>query len=75
MMDNLDRLISLREVGLRSEGIGPTEEWSPCPNDVFQRRHDVFWRIVGALLESEEGTYEDLPDYLTETATQQLENN
>jgi hypothetical protein len=74
-MENLDRLISLREVGLRSEGIGPTEEWSPCPNDTFQRRHDRFWRIVAALLETEPGGYDDLPEYLTETASEQLADN
>jgi hypothetical protein len=35
----------------------------------------MFWRIVAALLESYDGTYDELPDFLTETASEQLEQN
>jgi hypothetical protein len=74
--DDAERLIAvLYAVGLRSEGIGPTDEWSPSPPAVYQKRHDMFWSIVAAILEAEPGDYDDLPIYLTECATDQLNDN
>ena len=71
-MEDLDRLIFLREVGLRSDGIGPRAEWSPVPENAFQRRHDRFWRTVAGILEDEPGEYDDLPEWMTEDASEQL---
>lgn len=76
MDEAAERLImTLNMVGLRSEGIGPTGEWAPCPAAVYQKRHDMFWSIVAAILEGEPGDYDDLPIYLTECATDQLNDN
>lgn len=71
-MENLDGLIFLRKVGLRSDGIGPHEEWSPVPEGAFQRRHDGFWRAVAGMIEDEPGEYEDLPEWMTEEAAEEL---
>lgn len=68
-MDDLDKLIVLSEVGLRSEGIGPMLEWSPVPADLFQRRHDRFWALVSDLLPDDE---EDEPFWMSEDAATQL---
>lgn len=61
--------------GLMTEGLGPDLEWSPVPVIEFRDRHDTFWKLVAALLLTEPGEYDDLPDYLTETATALLEAN
>lgn len=58
--------------GLMTSGVGPRLEWSPAPVVEHARRHDTFWKLVAALLLTEPGEYDDLPDYLTETATAQL---
>ena len=74
-MENLDRLISLREVGLRSEGLGPDAEWAPVPEDKFQLRHTRYWGQVSDLIENEPGDYDDLPRWMTEDAALDLELN
>jgi hypothetical protein len=71
----MDRALQLEGLGLLTEALGPQVEWSPVPPTAFQRRHDMFWRVVAAVLESEPGTYDDLPEYLTESATEQLQAN
>lgn len=73
--DDMDRALRLEGSGLLTEGIGPQAEWSPVPPDVYQRRHDTFWRIVTGLLTDADEDYDDLPDYLTEVGTEQLESN
>jgi hypothetical protein len=74
-MADLDRLIALRAVGLRSEGIGPDDEWAPVPDFTFQQRHAGFWGQVSDLIENEPGDYDDLPRWMTEDAAEQLEHN
>lgn len=74
-MDDLGLALRLEGLGLFTEGLGPQAEWAPVPPRVFQRRHDTFWQVVARMLESEPGEYDDLPDYLTETASEQLEAN
>jgi hypothetical protein len=71
----MDRALQLEGLGLLTEALGPQAEWAPVPPNAYQRRHDTFWRIVAALLESEPGDYDDLPDYMTETGTDQLQAN
>jgi hypothetical protein len=75
VMDELNRLIWLRQMGLSSEGIGPPGEWAPSPGIVYQRRHDAFWNVVAGILNDEEGEYEDLPDWMTEVGSEILEHN
>lgn len=70
-----DRLILLWGVGLRSEGIGPHEEWDPVPPGDHQVRHNTFWKNIAGMISSEPGDYDDLPEWMTETASQQLEAN
>lgn len=72
---NRDRLIALSDRGLRSEGLGPDPEWAPCSPVVFQRIHARYWGIVAVMIDGETGGYEDLPDWMTEIATEQLELN
>jgi len=72
-MEEMARLIE--EIGLRSEVLGPRQEWSPLPPKAYQRRHAAFWGVVDSMLSSEPGTYEELPDWMTEVATAQLLNN
>jgi hypothetical protein len=61
--------------GLMTSGLGPDDEWCPTPVNDHAVLHDTFWKLVAALLMTEPGEYDDLPDYLTETATQLLEAN
>lgn len=70
-----DRLIALRMQGLRSEGLGPEAEWSPVAEGEFQRRHAQFWAIIAEMICKEDGDYDDLPEWMTETAAQELELN
>jgi hypothetical protein len=65
----------LDAVGLRSEYLGPLQEWKPAPPDTFQKRHDAFWSLVTALLESEPADYDDLPEWMTEDAALILMEN
>lgn len=58
--------------GLMTTGLGPDLEWFPVPVIEHADRHDIFWKLVAALLLTEPGTYDELPDYLTETGTEQL---
>lgn len=69
------RALRLEGSGLLTEAIGPVAEWAPVPPDAFQRRHDTFWRIVTGLLTDTDEDYDDLPDYMTEVGTEQLEAN
>lgn len=72
---DMERALRLEGSGLLTEGIGPQPEWAAVPPDMFQRRHDTFWRIVTGLLTDAEEDYDDLPDFMTEAGTQQLEAN
>ena len=74
-MDDQDRAIILDGFGLSTNGIGPHAEWSPAPRAVFQLRHNAFWGLVSGIITSEPEDYDDLPDYLTEIASEQLEAN
>lgn len=71
----MDRALQLEGLGLLTEALGPQAEWSPVPPAQYQRRHDMFWKVVTGVLQSEPGEYDDLPDYLTETASEQLQAN
>jgi len=61
--------------GLMTTGLGPDQEWSPAPIDQHRARHDMFWKLVAALLCTEPGEYDDLPDWMTEVGTAALLNN
>lgn len=67
--------LELWALGLMTLGLGPRLEWSPAPPDVHQRRHDTFWRLVAAMFEAEPVDYDDLPEWMTEVASQALETN
>lgn len=68
-MKEHDAAEALFEVGLRTEAIGPTREWSPVPPAAYQRRHDTFWRtLMGVFPEHAD----DEPEWMTETASAQL---
>lgn len=68
-------LMELWARGLMTDGLGPDLEWCPVPIAEHRARHDTFWKLVSALLHDEPGEYDDLPDYMTETATEALELN
>lgn len=74
-MENLDRAVLLHRLGLHTEALGPPEEWQPIPAGPHQRRHSDFWFMVAALIKSEPGDYDDLPEWMTETGSEQLEAN
>jgi hypothetical protein len=75
-MDNLDRLIALRDRGMRTEGLGPEQEWHPVSDTEHQIRHNRFWAgVVSPLLADEPGEYDDLPSWMTEDATDLLTKN
>lgn len=74
-MEDLDRLIALRTLGLRTEGLGPDPEWAPVPEGVFQGRHAKYWAYVSDMIENEPGDYDDLPRWMTEDAAERLEHN
>lgn len=62
--------------GVRSQFLGPLVEWILShTSDEFDKTDDPFWGIVEALIKSTPGTYDDLPDWMTETATELLELN
>jgi hypothetical protein len=65
----------IEELGLRSEFLGPRAEWSPVSIKTYQRRHGAFWGIVDCMIRSVPGEYEDLPDWMTEIASDQLTDN
>lgn len=73
--DDMERALRLEGSGLLTEGLGPFAEWAPASPDTYQRRHDDFWRIVTGILIDAVEDYDDLPDYLTEAGTEQLESN
>lgn len=70
-----DQLIALRMKGLRSEGLGPETEWDPVSEEKFQRRHAQFWGIIATMIQGEDGDYDDLPEWMTESAAEQLALN
>lgn len=72
-MDDLGA--GLERLGLRSELLGPEPEWAPLPVGQYQRRHARFWGMVDALIHSEPGGYDDLPQWMTEIAALQLTDN
>ena len=72
MMDNGDRAVFLDSLGLQTEGLGPTAEWSPVPRGVAQRRHNEFWRVVADMLPEDEN---DERFWMTNDAARQLEAN
>lgn len=65
----------LERLGLRSELLGPEQEWSPVPVSQYQRRHAAFWGLVDDVIHSEPGDYDDLPSWMTEDATNELAQN
>lgn len=67
--------LQLWALGLMTLGLGPHLEWAPAPPSTHQRRHDTFWKIVSGVLSDEPGDYDDLPEWMTETASQALEIN
>ena len=70
-MDELE----LWALGLMTLGLGPRLEWAPVPPADHQRRHDTFWKLISRVLENEPGDYDDLPEWMTETASEALEAN
>lgn len=72
MTPDEQRLVSLWEAGLRSEGIGPTPEWSPVSADTFQTRHNAFWSAVSGIMPDNE---HDEPYWMTQDASQALLDN
>lgn len=69
-----ERLVALwNGEGLRSEGIGPDQEWDPVPADEFQRRHNSFWENVasGIMPDNED----DEPFWMSVDATNRLREN
>jgi hypothetical protein len=72
-MEHAERLARLlNRVGLRSEVLGPIEEWSPVDAATYQTRHDKFWQTVTQLLPDDE---DDEAFWMTEAAADQLEHN
>lgn len=67
--------LQLWALGLMTLGLGPDLEWSPVHPRTFQRRHDTFWKLVAGVLENEPGDYDDLPEWMTESASEALEAN
>ena len=65
----------LDELGLNTEAVGPLAEWSPVPPGPFQRRHAAFWGMVDRMYHDEDGPVENIPDWMSEAATEQLLNN
>lgn len=74
-MDELERSLILHRVGLRSECLGYPPEWDPQSPAEFQRRHHSFWSVVARIIRDEPGTYDDLPEWMTETGSEALEAN
>lgn len=71
-----DRELMLERLGLRSEALGPPEEWAAVDPATFQKRHAQFWSLVAGIIRDEpEENYDDLPDWMTEVGTEQLEAN
>lgn len=62
--------------GVRSQFLGPLREWVLSHTDAeFDKTNDPFWDLVEQLLKETPGAYEDLPDWMTETATELLAMN
>lgn len=79
-MEPLDRMISLRKIGLCTEGIGPEMEWDPTSSGVHQRRHASFWVAIAPLLidaygDDDDADDDDLPHWMSERATALLRAN
>lgn len=74
-MDENDRALALYRVGLRSECLGHPLDWDPKPPAEFQKRHSEFWSVVSGTISDEPGDYDDLPEWMTEVATDLLEDN
>lgn len=71
-MTDDERLAVLWAVGLRSEGLGPIQEWAPVHSAIYQKRHDKFWRTVSALLPDDE---DEEAYWMTEDAALELKHN
>lgn len=62
--------------GVRSQFLGPLREWVLShTRKEWDGIHDSFWMLVQELIEDEPGTYEELPDWMTEVAIELLEQN
>lgn len=62
--------------GVRSQFLGPLREWVVSSTDAeFDATNDPFWEIVEQLIKTTPGTYDQLPDWMTETATDLLADN
>jgi hypothetical protein len=65
----------VERLGLRTEGLGPVEEWQPVTRSIFQQRHANYWGLVSGLVQDEPGTYDELPEWMTEDASERLLDN
>lgn len=74
MDEERERALVLYRSGVWTEAIGPEQEWSPVGIVLFQARHNQFWSLVEGMIRAEPGDYDDLPEWMTESATAQLEN-
>jgi hypothetical protein len=74
-MDELDQSLTLYRSGVWSEAIGPEQEWLPVNRFLFQVRHNQFWSFVKDIIQAEPGEYDDLPEWMTEAATERLQHN
>lgn len=62
--------------GVRSQFLGPLLEWVLSHDWAeWDQVHDDFWRLVQDLIGDEPGDYDDLPEWMTELATELLESN
>jgi len=62
--------------GVRSQFLGPLREWILShTEEEWVEIHDEFWGMVADLIQEEEGSYDDLPGWMTEDGTQLLEAN
>lgn len=71
-MKEIDREAMLERLGLRSEALGPPDEWQPVTPDRHQDRHRKYWGVVTDLIEDEPGEYEDLPEWMKEEGSEAL---
>jgi hypothetical protein len=79
-VNELDKLIALRELGLCTEGLGPAKEWEPVSQDEHYQRHNKYWKAIGPLLtdaygDNPEADDTDLPEWMSERATNALKAN
>lgn len=64
-----DRAGLLARLGLRTEALGPPEEWSPSDPATYQRRHDQFWRAILDIVPDDDA---DEPFWMTSDASTEL---